>query len=427
MASTKIIKLTVENFMKLRAVEITPDGNIVMITGANEQGKSSVLDAIEAALCGKKYHPEKPIHKDADYAEVKVETNNWIVKRTWDEKGSKLTITNSENEVASSPQTLLNKIVGEIAFDPTRFMAFDDRKQREVLMDLLKLDFSDIDKTLADLKTGRTHAKKLKGLYTHDAEKIVIDKTVPAEEVSLEEIIAKMQKAIDLNAEQDNLLHDAASLGTDIERYGELIEQGNREIGQLEESLVGAKKRQANLKKQQEESFAESEAISTKLEPRIATEIIQEEIDGVEATNKLVREAVDKKALYAKAREQTNIFARLGQEMKDAEAEKAERLSKVEMPIEGLSVSEDGLLYNDIPLKQECQSKRLRISTAIAIKMNPTLRVIRMDGNGLDTKSLAEVAKMAEEADCQIWIEKVDETGKVGIVIEDGLVKANEH
>ena len=46
----KIVKLTAENFKRLEAVEITPDGNTVLISGRNGQGKSSVLDSILAAL-----------------------------------------------------------------------------------------------------------------------------------------------------------------------------------------------------------------------------------------------------------------------------------------------------------------------------------------------------------------------------------------
>jgi recombinational DNA repair ATPase RecF len=41
----KITKLIAENVKKLSVVEITPDGNLVQITGKNGQGKSSVLDA----------------------------------------------------------------------------------------------------------------------------------------------------------------------------------------------------------------------------------------------------------------------------------------------------------------------------------------------------------------------------------------------
>ena len=46
----KILTLTAENFMRLAAVEITPDGNMVQITGRNGMGKSSVLNAIWAAI-----------------------------------------------------------------------------------------------------------------------------------------------------------------------------------------------------------------------------------------------------------------------------------------------------------------------------------------------------------------------------------------
>jgi hypothetical protein len=35
----KIVKLTAENYKRLSAVEITPDGNTVLITGKNESGK----------------------------------------------------------------------------------------------------------------------------------------------------------------------------------------------------------------------------------------------------------------------------------------------------------------------------------------------------------------------------------------------------
>ena len=46
----KIIKLQAENIKKLRAIEISPDGPVVKITGKNAAGKSTVLDSISWAL-----------------------------------------------------------------------------------------------------------------------------------------------------------------------------------------------------------------------------------------------------------------------------------------------------------------------------------------------------------------------------------------
>ena len=55
----QIIRLEADSFKRLRAVDITPRGDMVMITGRNAQGKSSVLDSIQAALAGQRaYNPD---------------------------------------------------------------------------------------------------------------------------------------------------------------------------------------------------------------------------------------------------------------------------------------------------------------------------------------------------------------------------------
>ena len=53
-------------------------------------------------------------------------------------------------------------------------------------------------------------------------------------------------------------------------------------------------------------------------------------------------------------------------------------------------------------------------------------RVIRVrDGSLLDEDSMNILAEMAVERDYQIWIERVDSSGKIGFVLEDGHL-ANE-
>ena len=46
----KILRLEASNIKRVRVVEINPDGSVVLVTGRNAQGKSSVLDAIVYAL-----------------------------------------------------------------------------------------------------------------------------------------------------------------------------------------------------------------------------------------------------------------------------------------------------------------------------------------------------------------------------------------
>jgi len=56
------------------------------------------------------------------------------------------------------------------------------------------------------------------------------------------------------------------------------------------------------------------------------------------------------------------------------------------------------------------------------------LRIVRVrDGSLLDEDSMKVLSDMAEKNDVQVWIERVDSSGRVGIVLEDGEVKNDTH
>jgi recombinational DNA repair ATPase RecF len=116
----KLVELRAENVKRLKAVRIKPDGNIVQITGRNAQGKTSVLDSIWYALQGRA-KCDRPIRDGAESAEVEVNLGDLIVKRKWTDKGSYLSVENLEGAVYKSPQAILDKLVGELTFDPLAF------------------------------------------------------------------------------------------------------------------------------------------------------------------------------------------------------------------------------------------------------------------------------------------------------------------
>jgi hypothetical protein len=81
------------------------------------------------------------------------------------------------------------------------------------------------------------------------------------------------------------------------------------------------------------------------------------------------------------------------------------------------------VLLNGIPFKQASGAEQLRASLAMAIALNPALRVIRIaDGSLLDSEGLQLVAEMATKHDCQVWIEVVSDGDGFGFMIEDGEV-----
>jgi DNA repair exonuclease SbcCD ATPase subunit len=433
----KIVKLTAENFMKLVAVEIKPDGNTVLITGKNGAGKSCVLDAITAALCGKKAMPQKPIRGDEDHAEIRIETENYVIKRTFTKDGGGvLSITNAEGMKAQSPQALLDKIVGEIAFDPTKFIRLCEdesgrREQREILMKLTGLDFSDIDKELEEIKEQRSKAKYDKESAEKRAEAIVEPEcAVPSQPVNIEELNKKLKLANDHNniiSQIQIAVNEAQNKTTSAEADFKRIKE---RIISIESAMKAYVKEVETERKRLEEAEYTvkkckkyKEELVKKIEPLIDICVIQTEINLAHETNKRIEQKAQKAKLFAEVEAARGNFAALGKKMQEVESQKAKRLAESKMPVKGLGVDDNGVIFEGIPFSQTNTAKQLEIAVAISMALNPKLRVIRMNGNDLDSESLKIIQKIVKEKDYQVWIEKVSEDETVGIFIEDGNVK----
>jgi hypothetical protein len=103
---------------------------------------------------------------------------------------------------------------------------------------------------------------------------------------------------------------------------------------------------------------------------------------------------------------------------------KAEALRIVKLPLEGLGFDDEGVTYNGVPFKQSSGAEQLRVSVAMAMALNPTIRVLRVkDGSLLDDENMSVLEGMAKENDFQIWIEVVKTNG-VGFILEDGEIIA---
>lgn len=104
---------------------------------------------------------------------------------------------------------------------------------------------------------------------------------------------------------------------------------------------------------------------------------------------------------------------------------KSNALSTAKMPITGLGIDDDGITFKDKPFSQIGSANQLKVSLAIAMAINPQLRVIRVtDGSLLDEDNLEIIRKMAKDNDYQVWVECVETDGKVGFTLENGELTA---
>ncbi len=393
----KIVSLEAENVKHLRAVHIKPDGSAVIVGGDNEQGKTCVLDSIEYALNGAGSIPSKPIRNGQKKARVVLDLGNLVVTRTFTPKGTNLTVKNKDGATFASPQKMLDELIGELSFDPLEFSKMDARKQSEVLKQLVGLDFDALnaeytkhfDQRTVINREGKALKARLDQMMKHD--------DTPDKEVSIQELGEKYTEALEHNR---------------------VIEHTRRGLDTQKEELVSLKKRvkelESNIKKQQK-TINENKTVDTGS--------IQQTIKKAEQINTRVRENRMYNEVDAQVSDLRKKSVCLSDKIIALVDKKSMMLEKAKFPIKGLAIDEDGVTFQDIPFVQCSAAQRIRVSVAIGLAMNPKLRVLLIrEGSLLDQKNLAVIAKMAEKADAQIWIERVSKGKECSIIIEDGSV-----
>ena len=418
----KIISLKAENFQNLQCVEITPEGHMVQLTGKNGAGKSSVMDAICAALQGADAAKTQPIRQGETRAEIVATTEKWIAKRVFTEKGSRLLLTTPDGSAEfKSPQTLLDAVWGDLSFDPLEFLALKPREQKDLLAKLAGLDLEDLDlkrKALYDERrqVNREAAEKemcFRGL---------VEAYGPLEPIAEPPSIADLVKTKDALTreiyDREAIEHDAKDNMAAMEDAVEALNEAKARLVQLEREAYEISERRRALQGEHAESLELR---------RVELKEIQRMLEAADETAKTVamkreraRELEDAQTRWDDAQSRSE---ELDQKIKDFDLSRQAQLEAATFPLPGLSLDNGVVLYEGVPLNQVSTGQAIRVSFAIAMALNPSLKVIFIrNGSNLDSDGLRLIASLAEERDYQVWVERVDETGTVGIYLEDGTI-----
>lgn len=413
----KIIKLQAENVKRLRAIEITPDGSTVVIAGRNGQGKTSVLDSIWFALGGGNAARDtsRPIRDGEDHASVRLDLGSIVVTRTWSPNGSKLTVDSPDGARYRSPQAMLDDLVGRLSFDPLGFSQLPDREQRATLLDLIELPFDpeELEHERAGLFDGRTEInRQVKTLEAQLAGMPEPEEELPSEEISTASILQEYNAAQRQARENDAVRNALSHAEVEVARREKEVEESEAALRVAKQALsraVGASGDALDAV-----SALDADPDLSDFEDKLAT---------AEQTNEAIRADLARQKIASEFLEASERSAALTKKLDAIEAKKRAAIEAAAMPIDGLAFDAEGVLYNGVPFKQASAAEQLRVSLAMAMSLNPSIRVIRItDGSLLDSANMALIEEMATENDYQVWIERVDESGKVGITIEDGSI-----
>ena len=463
----KIIQLTAENVKKLKVVDITPKGDVVQITGKNGSGKTSVLDSIWWALGGEKNIQSVPLRKGAENGRARLDLGDLIVERKWaaigttsvivrNAKDSKPGTPDNKLPKCNSPQAMLDDLLGRLSFDPLEF----SREKPKAQFDLLKrianvgIDLDALDaQNDADFKK-RTDVNRDAKARRSQADAFVIPPDTPSKPIDESELLDRIQAAgehnsmietrkiaweraqRDANDQKAEAVRYRESAARQRERYAERVAGLKEQIRKLEMDIVEAQASGETLAVSLDVSAVTALQSAAELEVKInhaeaplapinVTDL-RTELDKAKGINADVSRRVQRDNVSVEALALESQVAELTKLMARREDEKREAIQNAEMPIPGLGFGAGVVTYNGLPFDQASDAEQLRISLSIAMAANPKLRVIRIkDGSLLDDDSMAIITEMAGEKDWQVWIERVDSSGKIGIVMEDGEVVAD--
>lgn len=475
----KVVRLTSENVKRLRAVDISPgDDSMVIVGGKNEAGKSSVLDSIAYACGGEKLVPSQPIRNGETEAKIVVDLGDLIVTRRFSrdasicvcghpikqhadaalgtevahqcqtpvdpngnlcdckerrpvfgETHSVLTVTNKDGAKYPSPQAVLDKLYGVLAFDPLAFSHEQPKKQNEILRRLVNLDFTRFNEDRKTAVDRRAMNKKSLNIAEVKLSQLTKHTGVPDAEVPLGDVSNELLKA-------DEYRKLAESAEVDVRTAKDVVvgllarEQNLKDIvTELERKLSVERKNLESVVQQIQDATetVEARAITAQSARAVVPDVetLRTRLQDVETTNAKVRANLQRAEQERAVNELTKTVKDDDERVKAVDEAKANALATAAFPVPGLGLSDEGVTYEGLPFEEVSASVQLRVSVAIGLALNPTLKVLLIrNGNLLDDDNLKVLGDMAAEANAQVWCEYVTSNDEgVTVMLEDGHVR----
>lgn len=419
MEQIRINKLEIENVKRVKAVKLKPsDTGLTIIGGNNQQGKTSVLDAITWALGGNKYRPSNAKNESSVIPPIIKLTmsNGLVVERKG--KNSDLKVIDPRGEKAG--QQLLDSFVEELALNLPKFMNQSSKEKANTLLQIIGVG----DK-LAELEQEEKEAYNQRhaiGQIADQKEKYAKEQVyypdAPQQLVSASDLIKRQQEILAKNGQnqihRNNLKELEASQVLDKEKYEQItakIEELTREKEGLG-SLINSRAENIELAKKtveelQDESTAELEA----------------SIENIEQLNEKVRANLSKEKAEEDVQGYRDQYSRLSTIINDIRKKKTDLLNSANLPLEGLMVDDGELLYKGYKWDSMSGAEQLKVATAIVRKLNPDCGFVLMDKlEQMDLDTLKEFGQWLEQEGLQVIATRVSKGDECSIIIEDGHV-----
>ena len=401
-----INKLEIENVKRVKAVKIEPSAKgLTIVGGNNNQGKTSVLDAIAWALGGNKYKPSQAQREGSTIPpSLKITLSNGLVVERKGKNSDLKVIDPSGNKAG---QKLLDSFVEELALDLPKFMEMNDKEKATTLLQIIGVGDQLVQLEMEEkAKYQERHAI---GVIADQKEKFAKEQPyypdAPKELVSIAELIQQQQTILAKNGEnarkRQNLTrieNEYQGALADVERLSKMLEEAREKAQDLDIA-----------RKDTQELIDES------------TQEIEESIANIEQINLKVRANFDKDKAEEDAKGYREQYRELDLVIEGIRKQKRDLLTNADLPLPGLSVEDGELLYLGQRWDNMSGSQQLQVATAIVRKLKPECGFVLIDKlEQMDQVTLMEFGAWLEQEGLQAIATRVSTGGECSVIIEDG-------
>lgn len=410
--TVKINKLEIENVKRVKAVTIEPTSNgLTILGGNNNQGKTSVLDAIAWALGGNKYKPSKPARDGSmNPPTLRLElSNGLIVERKG--KNSDLKVTDPSGQKAG--QQLLDSFVEELALNLPKFIESSSKDKANTLLQIIGVGEKlwELDRKEEQLYNERRTIGQIADQKKKYAAEQPQYPEAPNELVSIADLIHEQQEILARNGENARKRQNRENIVNEMHLSEARLKQLKEQLAQEEavhDKLMGD---YVEANKSIEDLVDES------------TEEIENSIANIEEINRKVRANLDKEKAEEDAKQYKSQYDNLSAEIQKVRDERTSLLDSADLPLPGLSVEDGELVFEGQKWDNMSGSQQLRVSTAIVRKLKPECGFVLLDKlEQMDIPTLTEFGKWLESEGLQAIATRVSSGEECQIIIEDGYV-----
>lgn len=404
--SVKIDTLEIENVKRVKAVKIEPTENgLTVIGGKNNQGKTSILDAIAWGLGGDKLKPSEP-QRNGSVVPPHLKftlSNGLIVERSG--KNSTLKVIDPDGN--KSGQQLLNSFVEQFALNLPKFLDATAKEKANILLKIIGV--GDRLYQLENEETALYNKRHAIGQIADQKMKFAKEMTffegVPTELISASELIMQEQEILAKNAENQRLRENVKKLEEQANEINERMQADDKLLTKVLAQLETARKSTTFL---HDESTAELEA----------------NIANVEEINRKVRVNLERQKAELDAEEYKMQYESYTKDIEAIRQERIAMLNNADLPLPGLSVENGELTYKGFKWDNLSSSEQLKVATAVVRKLNPKCGFVLLDKlEQMDLDTLNEFSIWLKQEGLQAIATRVSTGDECSIIIEDGYIK----